>query len=84
MSLSKTDAEQVSTIAELEVRRYFDHYLTEVFPGQVKAVVDAHNNDPNAHGGVATRFNKLVWIGMGAAAMAGGGIMKAISLLVGV
>ena len=41
--------QQAHDIAELEVNRYFDHYLTEVFPKQVDRLFAAHNTDATAH-----------------------------------
>jgi|GEM_PF-1253398 len=37
MALSEQQTEEVERIAELQVRRYFDHYLSEVFPNLVRA-----------------------------------------------
>jgi len=42
----KTRTEQ---IAELTVRKFFDHYLDEVFPQQLTAAITAHNKDVTAH-----------------------------------
>jgi hypothetical protein len=61
-------------IAELEVRRYFDTYLTTVFPGQVASFITAHTRDPDAHGGVEKRFNRLIWVMVGIAGAGGGGL----------
>lgn len=44
--MAKTEME---TTAELVVRRFFDHYLDEVFPEQLAQMITAHNNDVNAH-----------------------------------
>lgn len=62
---------QVSQIAELEVRRYFDHYLTNVFPAQVEAVVKAHDDADAAHGGRIKSLDKMRWLLTGAVAMIG-------------
>lgn len=74
------DAEQVKAIAELEVRRYFDHYLEDVFPVQVAAVMDAHNKATDAHGGVLEQFKTVRWILIGAAFASGFGLEKFLSV----
>lgn len=74
------ERKEVKELAELEVRRYFDHYLERVFPQQVKAFIKEHNLDPKAHGGVERRFSKLTWVMLGAAAVGGGGITKLITI----
>jgi hypothetical protein len=46
-----TDAEvrQISDLAKLRVREYFDHYLTDIFPRQIKTLFESHNDDIEAH-----------------------------------
>ena len=34
---------------ELTIRRFFTHYLEEVFPKQLAAAITAHNRDVTAH-----------------------------------
>lgn len=80
-ALSEAQAREAKQIAELEVRRYFDHYLTRIFPQQVAAVVEAHNLSPKSHGGVERKFTKMVWLTVGAASAGGSGIGYAISTL---
>lgn len=60
--LSKADWEQIEARIELGVRRYFDHYLIEIFPRQMKA----HNQDCEAHGRVVRRLSRLKWAAIGA------------------
>lgn len=79
MSLTEDQERDVERIAELETRRYFDHYLNEVFPAQVKTIrehtyvtVEKHDMNPAAHGGVEKKLNKLIWMFMGVAAAGGG------------
>jgi len=78
MGLSEEQVREVQRVAELEVRRYFDDYLQNVFPTQVTAVISAHHTDPYAHGGVEDRFNRLFWtlIGLagGSGVAVGGGV----------
>ncbi len=76
--LSKNEQEQVEQIAELEVRRYFDRYLTEVFPKQIAAVVKAHDQAADAHGGIRGKFSKFKWILVGLAI--GGGMGAGLGL----
>jgi hypothetical protein len=68
MSLSQDQERETGRIAELEVRRYFDHYLADVFPRQVTAIrehthlsIEKHNGDRGAHGGAERKVNKLLW-----------------------
>lgn len=77
MSFSESEKQEVKDAAELEVRRYFDHYLENVFPNQVQQMLQAHNLSPDAHGGVERRFNKVAWMVAGLA-MAGGGTAAGI------
>lgn len=74
------ERQQIEDIAELQVRRYFDHFLTETLPSILKAerhhmhlTVEAHDAHDDSHGGVEQKFNRVVWMAMGFAA-AGGGI----------
>jgi len=76
--LSKQDMEAVDDRVELGVRRYFDHYLENVWPVQMQA----HNDDCTAHGGVAKKLLKLKWYIIGAV-MAGGGGGAALAKLLG-
>jgi|GEM_PF-3002799 len=74
MALSEQQTEEVERIAELQVRRYFDHYLSEVFPSQVKGVVKAHDADREAHGGVERRVNQARWMLLGVSLGCGAGL----------
>ena len=62
------DEAKVEIMIELGVRRYFDHYLEEVFPQQMQA----HDQNCGAHGGIVKRFERFKWALIGLAA--GGGI----------
>jgi len=71
-SLSPAQIQQVELIAEVEVRRYFDHYLNEVFPKQQKAMrehthlmIEKHDSADDAHGGIELKFNRLFWVSAG-------------------
>ena len=77
--MTNEERQQVEDIAEISVRKYFDHYLTEVLPLQQKAErhimhlsIEQHNADKNAHGGVERKFMKFVWMLLGASAVGGG------------
>lgn len=67
---------EAAEIAELAVRRYFDHYLTNVFPASASALISAHNNDPQAHGGVLAQVMRAKFLvtGFAAAGGLGGGV----------
>ena len=71
--MNDDDKKQVQQIAELEVRRYFDTYLRDIYPMQTKQILELHDKDENAHAGMPRRFNRLVWMLLGVAT-AGGGI----------
>lgn len=74
--LNQQQRQEVSDIAELAVRRYFDHYLTEVFPQQVKGIegkIRAHDVNVFAHGGIVRRFAKFKYLLLGFAAAGGFG-----------
>lgn len=47
--MNTEDCEKVKLIAEVTVRRFFTHYLEEVFPEQLTAAITAHNKDVTAH-----------------------------------
>jgi len=76
VGLSGKQIGQVSQLAELEVRRYFDHYLTNVFPVQVEAAVRAHDQSHEAHCGRIKSLDKARWVLAGALTVVGfaGGI----------
>lgn len=78
MSLTTEQVEQVKQIAELEVRRYFDHYQNEVFPEQLKTIINTHDSDDAAHGAVEKRIDRAVWVMIGVA-MASGGMGALVS-----
>ena len=47
--MDETDCKKVELVAEITVRRFFTHYLEEVFPEQLTAAITAHNQDVTAH-----------------------------------
>jgi len=74
--------------AELVVRRFFTHYLIEIFPKQLAEVIAAHNCDINAHSEqisaqvkIAVGQLKLWVIGLVFAGGIGGGVGLAKFLL---
>jgi len=90
--LNSNQRREVEQLAELQTRRYFDHYLQEVFPQQQKALrehthlmIEKHDASDTAHGRIEQRFNRVVWIaaGVGLAAGASGvGLVRlALSIL---
>lgn len=78
--LDTDEIKQVRDLSELEVRRYFDHYLQNVLPVEMKAVkldtlakIQEHDASPEAHGAVEKKLNKMIFVIMGVAG-AGGGV----------
>ena len=47
--MDEQEREQVRLMFEVGILRFFDHYLTKVFPKQCKEIVSAHNKDVTAH-----------------------------------
>ena len=47
--MNDDDCKKVEMIAEIKVRRFFDHYLNVIFPKQLTAMITAHNLDVTAH-----------------------------------
>ncbi len=85
-------SKEMELIAEIEVRRFFDIFLNEVFPQQLEAVVTAHNRDVTAHApqikaAIKAESSRIkLWVyGLIFAAGAGGGVgvAKAFGFLVG-
>ena len=64
--------EEVKAIAELEVRRYFDHYLEKVHPRMLNVAIRAHDSNDKAHGSVEKRMDRAVWVFIGVAVASGG------------
>lgn len=86
MALTERERDEVKELAELEVRRYFDNYLENVFPKQVSQIVQLHNLNPKAHGGVERKVSKAIWLITGASALGGGaaaGVAKLLALMTG-
>lgn len=86
MALTERETEEVGRIAELEVRRYFDDYLNNVFPKQVSQIIKLHDLSSKAHGGVERRVNRMIWLVTGAGCVGGGvatGAAKLFGLIVG-
>ena len=65
MPLDQEQVDHVKDIAELEVRKYFDHYLEDTLPTQLKVIISAHNTDDKAHGGVEKKISRFLWVVMG-------------------
>lgn len=87
-ALSSAQVREVQQIAELETRRYFDHYLQVVWPAQQKALrehthlmIEQHDDSANAHGGVERRVQRVIWMLLGAAAVGGAGGVGMTKLL---
>lgn len=65
MALSERDLTRVDERIELGVHRYFDNYLNNVFPRQINEIMEAHNNNMEAHGGVCKKVSKYKWLSIG-------------------
>jgi hypothetical protein len=85
MALTEQEIDRIKELAELETRRYFDDYLQNVFPEQMKALrahtytqIEKHNMNPDAHGGVEKKVNRTLWIIAGAAGVGGAGTILGI------
>jgi hypothetical protein len=67
------------------VRRYFDSYLRDVFPKQVKEIVGHHDRNVSAHGGIMRRFAQAKYLVIGFACaggfIGGAGLERLIGLL---
>lgn len=79
-ALTPSQVREVEHIAELETRRYFDHYLKDVWPEQQRALrehtdlmIQRHDDSDLSHGRAEARLNRLLWLVAGAAAAGTGG-----------
>ena len=71
--------QHVRDIAEIEVRRYFDHYLMNVLPQREEELRDytrqsikKHDHDRDAHGGVERKVDRAKWMLSGVSLIVGG------------
>lgn len=78
-ALNSAQLREVEQVAELCVRRYFDRYLTDVFPRQQQAIreettraIAAHESSTQAHGGVENKLTRVIWLILGIAVASGG------------
>jgi hypothetical protein len=76
--MTPQEHQAISDLAELRIHEYFDHYLTNVFPGQVGRIMEAHNADVNAHptqfktlASVKRKVDRTGWMLAGMSALAG-------------
>ena len=79
-ALTNAQRQQVEDVAELTTRRYFDHYLKNVWPQQAEELerqcqhrLQHHDGSAEAHGGVERKLNRLIWMGIGIALASGAG-----------
>lgn len=92
-ALTSTQVREVEQLAELQVRRYFDTYLRDVWPQQQKLLrehthlmIEQHDASDAAHGGVEKKLNRMLWIFMGVGVAGGGagaGLAQVIPGLLG-
>ena len=78
MGFSDEQARECTIIAKVEVMEYFDRYLNEVFPRQMKEarqdmhlMIAGHNTSAKAHGGAEAKVNRVLWGFAGIVAVAG-------------
>jgi hypothetical protein len=76
--MSPQERQEVIDLAQLSIHQYFDHYLTEVFPPQMKHIMLAHDESVVAHEErfaplirSARKFNRIMWTVAGGIAVAG-------------
>jgi hypothetical protein len=83
MGLTEEQRRGVEDLAELTVRRYFDHFLEEVLPKIQATVIATHDADEKAHDGVAKKVNRGLWLATGAGAVMGLGGVPAVKAFLG-
>lgn len=90
--MDEKDCKKIELVAEVTVRRFFTHYLEEVFPKQLTIAITAHNKDvtahaPQIHDAIKAESSQIkLWIiGLIFAGGVGGGvgIREAIAFLIG-
>jgi len=86
-ALNPSQVREVKTMAENiareAVKEFFEEYLTEILPKQQATYIKLHDSDTQAHGGVARKFDRFVYIMIGVSIAGGGGIATAVQLLFG-
>ena len=90
--MAENNENNMELIAEVTVRRFFTHYLEQVFPQQLVEMITAHNQDVTAHSQqirvaikAETSRLKLWLIGLIFVGGLGGGvgIARAVTFIVG-
>jgi hypothetical protein len=76
--MTPAEHQSIMDIAEVQVNRYFDHYLSEVFPQQIERIMNAHNQDAEAHEPriaplvkAKRRVDRMIWMVLGGSAVIG-------------
>jgi hypothetical protein len=76
--VTPAEHQQIAELTELQVHRYFDHYLTDVFPKQMDRCFAAHNSDVDAHPEAfgtmrktKRRVDRVLWMIAGGSAVGG-------------
>ena len=82
--MTPEEHQAVEDIARLNVHVYFDHYLTDIFPRQIKEILGSHNQDAEAHDvriapleKSRRKMTRLVWMILGGSVVVGaiGGVL---------
>lgn len=81
MGLSQSQRDEAEKIADAAVQRYFNHYLLEVFPGQVAAMLGHHDTNVHAHSGIVRQFSRAKYLVIGAALACGAGLREIVGYL---
>jgi len=88
--LSPEQVREITLMAELETRRYFDTYLKDVFPVQMRQarehthlMIEQHDRSTKAHGGVEAKVSRALWVMLGAAAASGAAGSAIVKLVLG-
>jgi hypothetical protein len=80
--MSPEELREMSDLAKLRIHEYFDHYLTDTFPAQMRGMFAAHNADIGAHQAQfrlqektclpGRKINRVMWMVAGGVAVISG------------
>ena len=76
--MTAAERQQVIDIVDLQINRYFDHYLSDTFPKQLDRLFKNHNSDGDAHPAqfkvlstTSTKVARVTWMVAGMSALLG-------------